>query len=165
MKQNPEKVYEKIRDALKEIVKKVKEFDDKIWIRPEISGKKVQFGDVDELIKLSQDVEQVMPCIDFSHLYARTNGKNNTYEDFKKILIEVEKKLGKKALSEMHMHATGIEYGDKGEKNHLILEKSDFNYKDLMKALKEFKVKGCLTCESPNLEDDALLMKKYYEKL
>ena len=34
-----------------------------------------------------------------------------------------------------------------------------------MKALKEFKAKGVLTCESPNIEDDALLMKKYYEKL
>ena len=159
--QDPKKVYEKIKENMKEIVKQVKEFDDKIWIRPEISGKIAQFGDLKELINLSQDVEQVLPCVDFSHLFARTLGKNNTYEEFNFILEEIEK-LKKEALNNMHIHVSGIEYGDKGEKHHLILEESKFNYKDLMKALKEFKVKGCLTCESPNIEQDAILMQKTY---
>lgn len=165
MKQDPEKVYSKIKESVKEIVKIVREYDDKIWIRPEISGKKVQFGDLKETIKLSQDVEQVMPCIDFSHFFARDTGKHNTLSEFKNILEEIESKLGKNALSNMHIHVSGIEYGDKGEKNHLILNESKFNYKDLMKALKEFKVKGVLICESPNIEEDSLLMKKYYDKL
>ena len=164
-KQSPEKVYEKIKIGIKEIVKKVKEFDDKIWIRPEISGRVAQFGEMDEVINLSKEIEQVAPCIDFSHLYARTIGKNNTYSEFKEILNKVEKNLGKKALSEMHMHATGMNYGDKGEKNHLALKESDFNYKDLMKVLKEFKVKGVLTVESPDGENDALYLQKVYEKI
>jgi deoxyribonuclease-4 len=163
-KQDPEKVYQKIRERIKEIVKGVKEVDDKIWIRPEISGKKSQFGDLNELIKLSQDVEQVMPCVDFSHLYARTNGKNNTKQEFSQILGEIEKGLGKIALNNMHIHISGIEYGEKGEKHHLILKKSKFNYKDLLKTLREFKVKGVVICESPNIEKDALLMKKTYNK-
>ena len=163
-KQSPEKVYEKIKIGIKEIVKKVKEFDDKIWIRPEISGRVAQFGEIDEVINLSKEIEQVAPCFDFSHLYARSIGKNNTYLEFKEILNKVEKNLGKKALSEMHMHATGMNYGDKGEKNHLALKESDFNYKDLMKVLKEFKVKGVLTVESPDGENDALYLQKVYEK-
>ena len=163
-KQDPEKVYQKIRERIKEIVKGVKEVDDKIWIRPEISGKKSQFGDLNELIELSQDVEQVMPCVDFSHLYARTNGKNNTKQEFSQILGEIEKGLGKIALNNMHIHISGIEYGEKGEKHHLILKKSKFNYKDLLKTLREFKVKGVVICESPNIEKDALLMKKTYNK-
>ena len=105
-----------------------------------------------------------MPCIDFSHLFARTVGKNNTLEEFNSILEQV-KKIGKDSIKNMHIHVSGIEYGDKGEKHHLILEESKFNYKDLMKALKEFKVKGYLTCESPNIEKDAILMKNYYEKI
>jgi deoxyribonuclease-4 len=161
-KQNPQLVYEKIRDGIKEIVKKVREFDKNIWIRPEISGKKSQFGDLKEVVRLSQDIEQVMPCIDFSHLFARELGKNNTKGEFRLILGEIEKSLGKEALEEMHMHASGIEFGDKGERNHLTLEESKFNYKDLMKVLKEFKVKGVLICESPNIEKDALLMQKHY---
>jgi len=39
------------------------------------------------------------------------------------------------------------------------------NYRDLMKSLKEFDVRGVVISESPNLEKDALLMKKYYESL
>jgi deoxyribonuclease-4 len=163
--QDPEKVYEKIRGGIKEIVKKVKDFDDKIWIRPEISGKKSQFGDLNETIRLSKDLEQVMPCIDFSHFFARDTGKHNTYPEFKTILETIEKELGKQALENMHIHVAGIEYGDKGEKNHLLLNESKFNYKDLMKTLKEFKVRGVLICESPNIEGDALLMKNYYSRL
>ncbi len=161
-KEDPERVYEKIKEGIKTIVKEVKDFDDKIWIRPEISGKKSQFGDLKEVIKLSQEIEQVMPCIDFSHLFARSVGKNNTYEEFSEILKDIEKELGKNALNEMHIHVAGIEYTDKGEKNHLRLEESKFNYKDLLKALKEFKCKGVVTCESPNIESDAILLQKAY---
>ncbi len=162
--QDAEKVYEKIMAGIKKIVNQVKEFDDKIWIRPEISGKKSQFGDLNETIRLSRDVEQVMPCIDFSHFFARDTGKHNTYNEFRAILETIERELKKEALQNMHMHVAGIEYGEKGEKNHLLLEESKFNYRDLMKALKEFKVKGVLICESPNIEGDALLMQKTYLK-
>jgi deoxyribonuclease-4 len=34
-----------------------------------------------------------------------------------------------------------------------------------MKALKDFKVGGNVVCESPNLEEDAALLKEAYEKL
>ena len=59
----------------------------------------------------------------------------------------------------------GINYGDKGEKNHLILEESDFQWRELLKVWKEFDIKGVVISESPNIEKDALLMKKYYEEL
>ena len=68
-----------------------------------------------------------------------------------------------KALKEMHIHLSGINYGEKGEKNHLELEDSDMNYKDLIKVWKDFKIKGVVVSESPNIEKDALLMKKTYE--
>ncbi len=165
MKDTKEKTYEKIKEGIKKIVAEVKQQDDKIWIRPEISGKRSQFGDLDEVLKLSQEIEQVLPCIDFSHLYARTVGENNTVAEFKTILTKIEKELGKNALDNMHIHVAGIEYGEKGEKNHLLLKESRFNYKDLLRVLKEFKVKGVLICESPNIEDDAMMMQEIYERL
>jgi len=106
-----------------------------------------------------------MPCIDFAHFHARTNGKYNTYKEFASILEAIEKKLGRKGIDNMHMHITGIAYGPKGEKNHLTLEESDLKYQELLKALKDFKVKGIAISESPNIEGDALLMQKTYEKL
>jgi len=116
-------------------------------------------------LRLSEEFENVMPTIDFAHLHARSNGKYNTYREFSEILEKIEKKLGKKGLDNMHIHITGIAYGEKGEKHHLNLKESDLKYKDLIKALKDFKVKGVAISESPNIEADALLVKKIYNKI
>ena len=157
-----EAVYNTVKNALKEVSRTLRDEGNRIWIRPESTGKGTQFGDLDELLRLSEEVEGVMPCVDFSHFHARTNGKYNTYEEFSQILQSIEKRLGKKALQEMHMHLAGIAYGEKGEKHHLNLKESDLKYRELAKALKDFGVKGVLISESPNIEEDALMMKKAY---
>ena len=162
MKSTNEQAYEMFRKEIKYVMNSLKDENIKIWVRPETTGKVSQIGSFEECLKISKDVEGVLPCIDFAHLHARTNGKNNTKEEFHEILTKYEKALGKKALENMHIHMSGINYGEKGEKNHLVLKDSDMNYKDLMKTLKEFKCKGVIICESPNLEKDALLMKKAY---
>jgi len=59
----------------------------------------------------------------------------------------------------------GINYGEKGEKNHLPLLESDFNYTDCLRALKDYSVKGCVILEGPMVEKDALLLKNTYEKV
>mgnify|MGYP001558225993 CR=1 FL=1 len=165
MKQDSEKVYKKIKEGIKLIVKEVKEHDKNIWIRPEISGKPTQFGDLKELIKLSKEIDQVMPCIDFAHLYSRSIGQYNTKPEFKQILIDIEKGLGRNALINMHIHISGIEFTEKGEKNHLLLKESKFNYVDLLGVLKEFKCKGVVICESPSIEGDAILLQETYKKI
>jgi deoxyribonuclease-4 len=67
--------------------------------------------------------------------------------------------LGKKALKRLHIHLSGIEYGPKGEKNHLELAKSDLKLKALYQALCDFGCAGRILCESPIMEEDALKMK------
>src|SRR3989344_2576656 len=160
---DPSAVYEKIKAGLKEITEILRNEGNSIWVRPETTGKGTQFGTVQEILKLSAELDNVMPCVDFSHLHARANGKENTYEEFCKTLWEIEKALGRKGLDNMHMHLSGIAYGEKGEKNHLVLKESDMNYEDLLKALGAFKAKGAIICESPNIEQDALLLKQVYE--
>ena len=81
------------------------------------------------------------------------------------IFEQIGKELGQVALDNFHAHIAGIEYTSKGERKHLNLEESDFNYKDLLKAFKDFGVKGAIVCESPNIEDDAKLLKDYYMSL
>lgn len=164
LKQDPAKVYVRIRDKMKTIISILQDEGIDLWVRPETMGKATQFGSLAETIKLSQDVEQVLPCVDFAHLHAR-EGKINTRQEFCDVLTELEKGLGRNVLNNMHMHVSGINYGPKGEKNHLIFKESDFRYVELMKAFKEFKIKGVVICESPNIESDALLMKKTYESI
>ena len=165
MGQNQPEVYDRIKKNLQGIVKTLSDEGNNIWIRPEVSGKPTQFGSLEEIVKLSEEIEGVMPCIDFSHLHARTNGLYNTPEEFRQVLTLVEKHLGRFALQNMHIHLSGIAYGPKGEKNHLILEESDMDYKNLLKAWKEFNVGGVVISESPNIEGDALMLRKMYEKL
>ncbi len=165
LKDSPEIAYKNTKEQLKKTIKELRDKGIEIWIRPETTGKGSQFGTLLEICKLSAEIEMVMPCIDFSHLHARSNGKENTYDEFKKSLSTVEKFLGKEGLKNLHCHISGIAYGEKGEKHHLILEESDFNYKELLRALKEFKCAGAITCESPNIEEDALLLNKTYKKI
>lgn len=164
MKMEKEKVYEKVKKELRGIVKILQSEGNKIWVRPEFTGKATQFGDLEELIKLSEDVEQILPCIDFAHYHARYNGKMNSYEKFAELLEQIEKRLGKRALHNMHIHVSGINYSEKGEKNHLPLKESDLKYKELIKAWKDYRIKGVVISESPVIEEDALLMQKIYLK-
>ncbi|MPW38750.1 TIM barrel protein [Thermococcus sp. 101 C5] len=165
LKQDPSKVYEKIKNEIKDIVKVLQDKGIDVWIRPELTGKPTQFGNLKELIKLSQDVEQVLPAIDFAHCHARHNGKYNSIEEWREMLSLIEKELGREALDNMHIHISGIHYSEKGEKNHLNLQESDLKWEDLLRVLKEFRVKGVVISESPNIEGDALLMKKKYEEI
>jgi deoxyribonuclease-4 len=112
-----------------------------------------------------QDLPQIGFCIDFSHLHARSGGKYNSYQEWTNVLKQIAKELGTEFLKNLHIHTSGIKYSAKGEREHLNLQESDLKYQDLLKALKEYKVGGVLICESPNLEEDALLMKEYYGNL
>lgn len=164
MGKEKDKVFKIIKEEIAQIVEILREEGNPIFIRPEVTGKMSSFGDMEEVLKLSREIENVLPCIDFAHLHART-GRYNTYEEFCEILEAVKENLSIDALLNMHIHVAGIEYGPKGERKHLDLNESDFNYSCLLKALKDFNVSGILICESPNLEQDALLLQKKYESL
>lgn len=136
-----------------------------IDFRLETTGKGTQFGTLEELISLCREVEACKLCIDFSHLHARGNGCLKRYEDFAGILQKVRDGLGECALEDMHIHMGGIRYNEKGERNHLPILESDFNYIDCLSALKDFRVKGCVIAEGPLVEKDALLLKNTYRSL
>ena len=160
----PEQVYQVVKQHLEEVMEQLKREDIHVWIRPELMGRGTQFGSLEELLDLSLELEMVAPCLDFAHYHAR-DGKNNSYDEFTSILSRIEERLGRNALDDVHIHVAGIAYGKKGEIKHLKIEESDFRYVDLLRALKDYDVKGMVICESPNLEDDALLLQSTYQGL
>jgi deoxyribonuclease IV len=165
MKDNPAEVYPRVKKLLTGIITEIKRQNKYIWLRPELMGKLSQFGDLEEILNLCSEVEGLAPCLDFAHLHSRT-GKYNSYYEFKSVLSQIEKKLGRSALDNMHIHLSGISYSSSGgELMHLNLKESDFNYTELLQALKEQDVKGSLICESPNLEEDALHLQETYNKV
>ena len=160
----PEIAYDIVKKYLLEVIDQLGKEMISVNLRPEVMGKLSQFGTLDELLNLASETNGIAPCIDFAHWRART-AKNNSYEEFCGVLAKIEKRLGKSALGNMHIHVAGVAFGSKGELNHLNLQDSDFKYEELLRALNDFKVGGILICESPNLEDDARLLQSTYINL
>ena len=161
MKDSPYDVFDLVEKSMNVIEERLSRLDIEIELRPELTGKTSQFGSLEELITLTKNVGSVKPCMDFSHLYART-GKYNSKEGILEVLDMLEKQLGADSLNNMHIHVSGISSNSKGDLKHLNLEKSDFNWRAMIDALKERNCKGYIISNSPNLEDDAKMLKDYY---
>ena len=159
----PEQVFQTIKKAISEVLDKLAGDDNPVTLRPEVSGKFVQFGTVDEIIRLTQELSHVSPCVDFAHWHAR--GNFNSYGEFTGLLKDIEKKLGRQALDNVHFHVSGIEYNKGGERKHLPLRASDLKYEELLQAFKDYELRGTVICESPNPEEDALFLKEIYHKM
>jgi deoxyribonuclease-4 len=137
-----------------------------ICLRPETMGKSAMLGSLEDTLIMAEEIDGVLPCIDFAHLHARPgDGSANSYAEWLAMLKLVKKRLGAKALRALHIHLSGIEYGPKGEKHHVPLRESDLKYRDLFRALRDAGVGGRVLCESPKMEDDALLMKKAWARI
>jgi deoxyribonuclease-4 len=134
-----------------------------VTLRPETMGKSAMLGSLEDTLVMAKALPGVEPCIDFAHLHARPgDGSVNTYDEFSHILELYGEALGDKSLTHLHIHLSGIQYGEKGEKEHLALKDSDLNLNDLLKSLKTFHCHGRIMCESPIMEDDALYMKELW---
>ncbi|MBI4835060.1 MAG: TIM barrel protein [Planctomycetes bacterium] len=166
----PEAVYQKIKGGFEKILNGLAKEKIKIRLTPELTGKGSQFGSLEELLRLASELARgelaesigVGLCLDISHLHARSGGAFNTRAEFDSVWKQIKKSLGAKGLEDIRIHISGIRYSAKGELEHLNLKDSDFNYKDFVESLKANKIGGIAICESPNLEGDALMLKKLY---
>jgi deoxyribonuclease IV len=164
MKDDPKLVFERVKKELTGLTAEIKRQKKSVLLRPELMGKLSQFGSLEEILNLCSEVEGLAPCIDFAHLHART-GKYNSYYEFKSVLNQIEKKLGRPALDNLHIHLSGIRFNRNGEMLHLNLRETDYPYEELLRSLKEQDVKGVVICESPNLEEDALHLQETFQKV
>jgi len=127
-----------------------------VILRPETMGKTAMLGSLEDTLAMSAAIPGVLPCLDFAHLHARMgDGSMNTYAEWSKALELYGKALGDNALKKLHIHLSGIEYGAKGEKNHLPVAEADIDVKAIFKALRDFGCRGRILNESPLLEGDA----------
>jgi deoxyribonuclease-4 len=148
-------------ERLAECAAELREAGNPATLRPETMGKQGQLGSLDDALAMANAIEGVEPCLDFAHLHARPgDGTWNSYEEWRRMLEDYSKTLGKKALKNLSCHLSGIEYTDKGEANHLPMKESDFDLDALFKALHKFEAGGRILCESPIMEEDALYFKE-----
>jgi deoxyribonuclease-4 len=115
---------------------------------------------------MSQAIDGVLPCLDLAHLHARPgDGSMNSYDEWAGCLESYRGALGEDSLKDLHIHLSGIEYGEKGEREHLPLDEADLDIEALFRALHDYDCQGRILCESPTLEEDALLMQSVWAKV
>jgi len=139
--------YSNIKKAVLEIqeIRKEKNYTPKL--APETTGKINVFGSVEEIASLVRDTKCEF-TIDFAHILARE--KSYRFEETLKA-FESSKKI--------HLHFSGIEYGEKGEKKHIPTDESAI--KKLLKALPKNK-EIIIINESPDPVGDSIKSIKIY---
>jgi len=166
-KKEPKEVFRNCLEALKDVVENMKTLGiKKVKIGPETMGKQSQFGSLEEILKLCEEVEQTQPVIDWAHLHARDKGRFRTIEDFRKVVEEIENRLGTEAVKDMHCHFTKVEFTEKGEKRHHTLDEAEYgpDFTLLAKVIVEFKLRPVIISESPVLDVDAVKMRDILQR-
>ena len=141
-KSSKEETYENIKTGILDIQGQAKELGYTPKLAPEMMGKVNVFGSVDEILKLVKEIG-CSCCIDFAHILAR-------YKEYK--FAEVLEKA--KELKKLHIHFSGINYGEKGERSHKKTEGSE--WKKLLDHLSKEKEKDItIINESPEPVEDS----------
>ena len=166
-KRQEKEVFKGCVEALKDVVEIMKALGiRKVKLGPETMGKLSQFGSLDEVLSLCEQVEQIQPVVDWAHLHATCRGCLKTVEDFRQVMEEIEKRLGKDAVENTHCHFTSVEFTDKGERRHHTMDEVEYgpDFAMLAKVIAEFKLKPVIISESPVLEMDAIKMRDILQR-
>jgi deoxyribonuclease-4 len=159
--QPPEQVLPKAIERLAGCVEELRAAANPAILRPETMGKSAMLGSFEDVLAMSRAIPGVKPCLDFAHLHARPgDGTMNSYDEWARLLQDYGEALGKEALADLHVHLSGIEYGPKGEKEHLPVMEADLDLSALFAALRDYGCRGRILCESPVMEDDALILRQ-----
>ncbi|MFH1642578.1 MAG: TIM barrel protein [Nanoarchaeota archaeon] len=142
-KRSSEEIYDLIKSEILDMQNKLSENKWNVELAPEVTGKPSQFGSLDELLQLRKDTGCNL-CVDFAHIKARSGG----YIDYDQIFTKLKK------LNYIHSHFSGIEWTDKGERRHLLLDSDDIIV--LLRHILKYKVNITIINESPDTFGDAV---------
>lgn len=138
-----------------------------IYLAPETMGKQNQLGNLSEVLELCRLDKQVIPCVDFGHLHALTQGGFEGEETFIEALDEIEATMGAPGTFPLHMHYSPMEFTKAGEKRHRTLLDEGFgpDFAPLGKLLAQRGHDFTLICESAGRQsEDALEYQKLYRR-
>ena len=131
----------------------------------ETMGKIHVLGDAGEVIRICQADERLLPCIDFGHLNARTQGGLSTREQLSALLDALWNGLGAERAVHFHAHFSHIEYGRGGEIRHLTFADTQYgpDFAPLAALLAERGLAPRIICESAGTQsEDACTMKALF---
>ena len=168
-KQSREAALEKALDTMRRAVAAVDAagYGDCI-LCPETMGKVNQLGTLDEVLALCSVDERITPCIDFGHLYARSQGTefagDHAAADYAALLDKLQV-LGPVRAAQFHAHFSRIAYTKGGEKCHLTLADTAYGppHAPLLALLKARGLAPTIICESDGTQaEDARTLAQTY---
>jgi len=159
-KRTPEETYSIIFNNLKTLREELTAGGmENILLGIEVTGRYHQFGRLEEVLRICNELEDSTPVLDFAHIHALTKGGLRRREDFGRVFDKVERVLGE---IHYHIHVSCVEYGKSGEKHHLPFSALEPDYKLLAEEMGERNIEATVISESPELENDALKFRKYF---
>jgi deoxyribonuclease-4 len=166
-KKTRKEAFTKCLGALKEVAETMSASGiGNVKMGPEAMGRHYQLGTLNEIFSLCEEVEQTQLVIDWGHLHARDGGRFKTVDDFRKVVEKVENRLGTEVVRDMHCHFTKVEFTDKGERRHRMMDEMDYgpDFSMLAEVIAGFKLKPVIISESPILDLDAIKMRDILKK-
>jgi deoxyribonuclease-4 len=161
-----EEAHEVIFTGLQEVWERAGVQNRGIFLAPENAGKINAYGSLEEIIKLCEAGEGLIPTIDWAHAYAHSQGELTTKDDFLQILTQFEDRLGKLLLDNLHFHVSGITYTKAGEKSHRPLgDKWGPDILPLMEIISEIGYHPVIISETPQPIQGALYAKFLLEEV
>ncbi|MCS4540947.1 MAG: TIM barrel protein [Euryarchaeota archaeon] len=154
------------KEALRQTVREIRDEGIKdVFLAPETTGRQSQVGTLEEIISFCEEIDGVIPTVDFAHIHARTDGGLKTQADFANIFDLIEKRLGAEAIRNLHSHFTEVFFKKGNEKHHLVLGSNGPKFDLLAREIVERGISPTIISESPILDKDSLKMKVIFEKL
>lgn len=121
----------------------------------ETMGKKASWGTLDEISDVVGLSDRLMPVLDLAHVHARDGGCIRSAGD---VTVLLDRCAGMSSAP-IHMHVSGIEFGERGERKHLPLDSAQPDMSFLAAALRGRREDVTMIVESPLQEKDAVWLK------
>jgi len=155
-------VFETCAKAMEDVVESMRSMNvTKVHLAPETMGKPSQFGSVEEVLALCERIDLTEPNVDWAHLHSREHGRFKKIDDMRKVMDQIEKRLGTEALRNLHCHYSHIEFTDKGERRHHNIDRMEYgpDFKLLAQLIAERDMNPVIACETPSLDIDAVRLR------
>lgn len=159
-KRTPEQAQDEMKDAVGDIVDKMKASGTKVLLGLETMAKAGQWGTLGEILDLRKRWKLVVPYIDWCHIWARNSGAVDC--------SEILSTLRKSGIEHVNSHFSNSKYNantKKWQDIHLPLGETKPDFETLAREIVKRKTDITIISESPVLEQDSLKMKKVFEKL
>ena len=128
----------------------------------EITGQQDVFGSLEQVLQLCDDVDGLIPVLNFPHYQARTKGSLNTATDF----VDLINQFVPYSKNGVYASFSNVEFTPEGNEKWLTpLKKGELRFERLAEALADLKPEMTLISSSPLLEHDAVYMRTLTERV